>query len=1125
MKKGIIFALSLLTASVFSASDNALLKSSFERGMLPVPTVEKAPVIDGFIDRDWSNFTLLNGFSTDKKLLIPGCEGYVRFSRDKKYLYIGVTTSTPSTAPGGSLQTNISKRDGEVYTDDCVEVYVKVKDTTYILISNAAGTIFDMKRSGPLKNSAWNFKDLKVGTRVENGWWNLELAVPLAEMGNPETAKLNIFRRWSKAGSGALNYSPAALNDKFMFTADLSVSAPAVQELSYGDVLTGDWEFSAQAVNTTKSPLEFEVLLYHHGKGIIREGSSRCTVAPGKTGKLRFNAKITGNRIRILSVLLRGKEGKVRYARRVMVQRGAALGRRPVTGIISIDNAGSGQIYHLPGFKKVVVEFRPARGKSFKKISGKIADSPETDFVFNQNVWKGVLAVPASDGKLPIDMKLTLSNGKVLNAAKVFELQIRKFEWENNSIGKDQIILPPFTPLAVTKNQVSNLTAIRKINALGLYDSLIADKHELLDSPMTLSLSVNGKKEIIRPRSVKINCSKNGYEAISTAISDTASGITINTRGNMNYDGFHWVTLELDAKKAVKIDKLTLSIPLKDAEVPFFHAVANELRTNPAGFLPKGSGLLWGGSKLPRKKHAGEEVLHPQMVPYLWLGADARGISFFMDSTFGCKISRTKDAVRIIRRGSVVTAEIDFINMPVTLKKKRTIEFGFHPTPVKPVVQELRNMLNDCEGKFIPGAVKAQFFMPDVSVNFASRWSKYPHKKDYSFTREFTAALREGNKFDMPQYQAKLAVHKKEIEKRLLKFPGGKERFERQQKQIAAFLKLYTTSKYRGKSLPYCYFDHRLEFLGDPETDYYKSEWWNPAAQSYFAALRTTQTPSNLDYMVYYMDKMVEAGLHGINLDDAYLMPDTNPDTLARIDDEGELHSMVGIRALRELINRLAVVLHKRGKYPMLLNVHMTDALLVPCFAKVTLQGGFELKYGETPHQERFTPDYIRTVGLGLKIGAKSSFLRGIKRQNTPVAQWKAKEKALLRTIWGVLLPFGLQMSHSQNDDILRFTRLFFKTGLYDADSVFFPCWEQKNITAENMLVSYYKKPSSAFVIVSNYFSKVPRKIKLDVDFKALGFSEKARIIDLETKKKVDLNNITINGYDFKLIQIIDRKK
>ena len=102
MKKGIIFALSLLTASVFSAPDNALLKSSFERGMLPVPTVEKAPVIDGFIDRDWSNFTLLNGFSTDKKLLIPGCEGYVRFSRDKKYLYIGVTTSTPSTAPGGS---------------------------------------------------------------------------------------------------------------------------------------------------------------------------------------------------------------------------------------------------------------------------------------------------------------------------------------------------------------------------------------------------------------------------------------------------------------------------------------------------------------------------------------------------------------------------------------------------------------------------------------------------------------------------------------------------------------------------------------------------------------------------------------------------------------------------------------------------------------------------------------------------------------------------------------------------------------------------------------------------------------------------------------------------------------
>ena len=134
MKKSIVLSLLALTASLFSAPDKALLKNSFAKGVLSIPETSAAPVIDGSIGSDWKTHSLLNGFSTDKKLLIPGCEGNVRFSRDKKFLYIGVATTTPSTAPGGSLQTNISKRDGEVYTDDCVEVYIKVKDTTYILI-------------------------------------------------------------------------------------------------------------------------------------------------------------------------------------------------------------------------------------------------------------------------------------------------------------------------------------------------------------------------------------------------------------------------------------------------------------------------------------------------------------------------------------------------------------------------------------------------------------------------------------------------------------------------------------------------------------------------------------------------------------------------------------------------------------------------------------------------------------------------------------------------------------------------------------------------------------------------------------------------------------------------------
>jgi hypothetical protein len=1125
MKKLFFLSLCAITTSLVAMPNKDLLKTTFNKAILSIPSTSKAPILDGVIGKDWQNFTSVNGFSTDKKILISGCEGFVRFNKDKNFLYIGVATSTPSTAPGGALQTNTHQRDGKVYEDDCVEVYFRVKDTTYVLILNAAQCIFDMKRVGNIKDAKWNFKKLKTASLVENGWWNLELAIPLAELGSPKEMKLNVIRRWSKAGAGSLNYTPAALNDKFMFTTQLVENAPEVKEISYGDVLTGSWDFQAQVVNPLNTSLDFEVLLYHHGKTIVTESNDKCTILPQQTKKVNFTSKVQGNKIRLLILLLKDKNtGKIYYSRRVMIQRGAALGRRPVTSTIVLENAGSGQLYLLPGYQKAVIEFRVSTGKAIKNVTAAIGTGKSVSFTFKQNLWKGVLPIPKKAGKYPLKMTLHAANGKKMDFKNVYEVKIRHFEWENNSIGKDKIILPPFTALKVEKNTITNLTTKRKINGLGLYDSVIADGKELLASPITATLVANGKNQPINSKLLEVTKDKTGYSTTIKTLGKTPLGITLSTKGYLEYDGFHWVTLELDSSKKVKIDKFTLRIPLKSSEVPLFHAVANELRTNPAGALPKGNGILWKGSKLPRKKHAGEEVLHPQMVPYLWLGAEKSGLSFFMDSTFGCKLDRTKDAVRIIRNGQTVWVEIDFINLPTTLTKKRTIEFGFHPTPVKPVGKEQKNIFYDCEGKFLPGAVKAQFFMPDVSMNFPSRWSKYPLNKNYTFVNEFTNILKSGKKFDIASYTQKLAVHKKQIEKKLLPFAGGKERYLRLQKLIQGFLKLYTSSKYRGKTLPFCYFDHRLEFLGDAETDYFKSEWFNPASQSYFAALRTTHTKSNLDYLVYYLDKMVAAGLHGINLDDSYLMPENNPDTLAKIDDEGELHSTVGILAQRELLNRLAVVLHKHKRYPMVLNVHMTDALLVPCFAKVTLQTGFEMNYGENPHQERFSPDYIRAVGLGTKIGANSLLLRGFKRKNTPLAQWKAKENILMRHLWGVMLPFGVRHANSQNDAMFFFTRKLVNAGIVSPESEFLPCWEQKLVTAPSMLISCYKMPNKSLVIISNYFNEQPKTVSLSINFKGLGLSENAEAWDLETNQKVDVKQLNVKGYDFRLILLKDKK-
>ncbi|MBQ7209060.1 MAG: hypothetical protein IJS01_14775 [Lentisphaeria bacterium] len=1115
-----------VSASPASADRQLLLKTGFTGGVLSVPAAETPPVIDGTCGSDWRVFTELRGFSGGKRLLLAGRQGKVRLCRDDKHLYLAVITSTPSNDPGGSLLTSARGRDSAVYGDDSVEIYLKNGKTGHILIANAANAVYDAKYEddGKNKNAAWDFKDVRIASQVEFGWWTLELAIPLREIGSPEEIKMNVMRNWSGLGASSLNYTPRYLNEKYMFTAKLTGKSPAVRELAWGEPENGRWSFAAQTDDPAEEPLVFSVLLHHNEKkGVVTDGESSAVIPSGGQGKVSFDAEVKSGNIRMLTLLLRGKDsGRIFHARRVMVQKGAALGRRPVTGTFSVPGLGSGQMYLLPGYGKLAVEFRPAAGKGLKGVAGNIRGSRTVPFTSVRGLWTARLPIPEKPGTYPLDMTFSTGGAEVRVEKGASSVTIRRFGWEKNDIGKARIILPPFTPLETTQDTVKNLTSLRKISPQGLYSSLVTEGREMLAGPMTFSLTVDGKPEVLRAGNSRLDRDATGYAATSVCVSKTDSDVSLTTRGHFEYDGFHWLAVDLEAPRKCTVDRLTITLPLKDAEVPFFHAVANELRTNPAGALPRGEGLLWGGSKLPRKKHFGEELLHPQMVPYLWLGAESRGLSWFMDSTFGCKLDRTKDAVRILRRNGVVSVEIDLVNRPVVLDgKKRTIEFGFHPTPVKPVTGDLRKVFYDCEGKSIPGAYRAQFILPDCTVNFPSRWSKYPLNKDYSHLTAFTDILKNGEQLP-PSYRQGLTASAPEIEKLLKKFPGGREYAPRQQKQITAFLKLYTASRYRGKTLPFAYFDHRLEFLGDPEPEYYKSEWWNPAGHSYFAALRTTMTPSNVDYLVYYLSKAVEAGLHGINLDDAYLMPDTNVHTVGRIDDEGEIHASAGILALRELLNRLAVVLHEKNKYPMVLNVHMTDALLVPCFAKVTVQTGFELKYGENPHQERFTPEYIRTVGLGTKIGAESLMLRGILRKKTPIDQWKKKENALLRNLWGVMLPHGIRHANSQTDEILMLYRKLVDFGICEEDCTFVPYWEKKNdLKAGGVLVSSYRRPGKTLVILSNYFDSKARSVKLDIDRGAPGLKNKPAAADLETGRPVDLEKeINIQGYDFRLIQL-----
>lgn len=1150
MKKSICWLIvSSLCGSILAdnSSEDRLLKVWQGNNQMLIPWVEEsaAPKIDGVIESsEWSRSQKSAGFSKSSQHLVAGKRGFVYLCRDDSNLYIAVRTTTPDNDPGGGLVTNARERDGAVYNDDSVEVLLvpgNDANTVYQMIFNSGGAVFDQKMTVEPKNNdlKWNIQGLKVGTRAESGWWNLELAIPLAEIGNPDKGlKMNIGRNWVGIGTSALNPTVSYSNQANMIHVHWSRrQEPILHQNDFGDFEEGSWKIRLTAENPTDRTCVMAVMLRHYlfpkidGKVERKmniDGQKEIIVPPHGKAELELDFESSDNAVRWLTTILYDQNsGQMFFARLVRGKKEMALGRHPATAVFELGKLGGGACWYYPGYNRAAVRLNFRSAFTPAKVMVSVNDGQAAAAERQGSYYRAMLPVGAAPGKYAVNVSVTGADGATSDFKSACTLEKRSFPWENNQYGKDRIILPPFTPLQVKGGTVSGLMNSYRVNPSGLWDSLLAGGSEILAAPMRLVMVENGKEVQWRPGAVsEAVVEDGGYLARIRTSAAAANGVKLTGDLTFEYDGFAWIKLSLAGVAGRTIDRLTLEIPLKNSEVPMFHAVSNTIRTNPSGNLPPGEGEIWNGARLNRNFPFGQENMHPQLVPYIWLGGTERGLSWFLDSSYGYKLDRKKSAVRIIRRGDTVLLEVDLINRPAQLADGNFFEFGMQATPVKPVDPATRAFTHDPRGEGIDGAENVMTVSGHL-VGFPYNWSKVPCNEDYSLFREIVGAIRDGQKPDskalmkpwFDKYGAKMFEDLKKV-------PNGGNHPEHLQQVRENFRKLTFDHAKRKASIPTKYSDPRLTYIMEDVPDYFKSEWWNPSPQGYFGAWRTYPVPSNLDYMVYGYYQELKNGMHGIYLDDVFLMPEPNTDTVARIDSEGEVHSEIGILTLRELVKRISVMQHQMNRYPRVLEVHMTNALLVPCFSLATSQLGWESDFGESPLPERYRLDDIRAISLGTQIGAESLALGGVLRKTTPAAEWKDKFIRLTRSHLALSLPHGIKIKDRLNSDIER--QLVFDTyrrmngfGCWNEDSRFVPYWENDPAFKTNrpgVLVSSYRRPNQALVIVSNV--KGDGETMLNIDWDKLGLPADSPVVDLENGGSVDLEKLAIPEYDFKLLRI-----
>ena len=223
---------------------------------------------------------------------------------------------------------------------------------------------------------------------------------------------------------------------------------------------------------------------------------------------------------------------------------------------------------------------------------------------------------------------------------------------------------------------------------------------------------------------------------------------------------------------------------------------------------------------------------------------------------------------------------------------------------------------------------------------------------------------------------------------------------------------------------------------------------------------------------------------------------------------------------MREIVKRIATLQHLKGYSPRVLQVHMTNAQIIPAFSFATSQLGWESDFGEKPLQLRYKKDLILAESTGLQIGNAPLSLGGVVRKTTPADKWKNKFDYLTRTLMAMTLPYnvGVKLRASPQDAsrkvVLAAQNILGEFGIAEADCKFEPFYDPANapreVSGKDLMISAYSRKGRKLMIIANECGEA-RTFVINGKFNA---------VDLETGKELPETDRTVQPYDFRLIEL-----
>lgn len=574
------------------------------------------------------------------------------------------------------------------------------------------------------------------------------------------------------------------------------------------------------------------------------------------------------------------------------------------------------------------------------------------------------------------------------------EFSVKEFPWQENSLGKDRVLVPPFTAIRADEKTISFLQTGYSFGGV-LWDKVFYKQENLMAGPVELKM--NGENFKV----TDVRYLEKAADRVVREVSGELGAMKLVVRQDYDQDGFCFLTFCFDSEEEVEVRTLQLSIPLRNELAKYFNVLnrSGNRRAGPAYdfTLKEGVGEVWNSK--PWTEGGRRKKFPAAIQPYIWFGGAMKGFCWTMDSVRNLSLDNDVPAERICRENGAATLVCDLVNVPVKWKGPRTIEMGVQPTPVKPKLPEC--------GRFASQLYK--YACPSNAVKVTSGWGAFSLHPMTSYMNRFpnddlslTRWIFSQGKVDEAAYRAELARY---LEK-------NRDWFERSKVTSIADFRAANehSSRYMGTKIAMSYNNPMLVTCFWPEWKMYKSEWWPDTCfvpENYYNEYMGQLARSRIDFQLWHEKWQLDHGASGIYFDCFFTRGAEGLESEnVWVKENDEIQpQLTGFLRWRELLKRTAILCLKEGKTycgrPIVEN-HDTSGNAVPMASWLLTALSTERGQDGGDFQDRFPESYTLVDVVGAQSGKGSRFIVMTDRGD------QARKDREMRSLIGYMFAYGI---------------------------------------------------------------------------------------------------------------------